>query len=333
MVRKGLRSGPIISVVMPSYNHEKYIADAIHSIISQSVKDLELIVVDDFSMDGSRYIIQSWSDKDSRIKAIFHSKREGIARTVNDGIKNAKGRYIALTASDDMLKQDALEKAIAILDSSEQYGVVILEGECIDNNNRRIGLLFSELHRKPSVQAGCFFRDLVRGNFICTGVIRRSILEKHKIFHNEKLKYLSDWVFWIDLSAVCDFIFLEEPLYYYRIHGTNTVFNLRNMEKDHLEAINIILTKFNELLDNEDKAELLMKKALLYIVLSHRHVEARHLLHQCLGSNLSFINSLKTVLLILLSHFPIIFEYLLHLRNVVYRNVKRSQRIMRRYLS
>lgn len=306
---------PIISVIMPSYNHERYINDAINSVISQGVRNLELIIIDDFSSDNSVRIIREWASKDGRVKAIFHGENEGIARTINDGLKVARGKYVALTASDDMFKQGAFEKAIGVLESSENLGVALLEGECIDHKNRRTGLLFSELHRKPSTVQGSFFKDLVTGNFVCTGVIRRSVIEKYQIFYNETLKYLNDWLFWLDLSSVCDFIFIEEPLYYYRVHGANTSLKYRHDMRgnDGLKAIEMVFSKYGKILDNESKIKLLQGKWRSYITLRN-YEKARENLYQCLQLNSSPLNDVKTILYILFTHFPRLFGYFVDLR-------------------
>lgn len=306
---------PIISVIMPSYNHERYINDAINSVISQGVRNFELVIIDDFSSDNSVRIIREWASKDGRIKAIFHGENEGIARTINDGLKVARGKYVALMASDDMFKQGAFEKVIGVLESSENLGVALLEGECIDHKNRRTGLLFSELHRKPSTMQGSFFKDLVTGNFVCTGVIRRSVIEKHPIFYNETLKYLNDWLFWLDLSSVCDFVFIEEPLYYYRVHGANTSLKYRHdmRANDGLKAIEMVFSKYGRILDNESKIKLLQGKWRSYITLRN-YEKARENLYQCLQLNSSTLNDMKTILYILFTHFPRLFGYFVDLR-------------------
>lgn len=321
---------PIISVIMPSYNHERYINDAINSVISQGIENLELIVVDDFSSDDSQHIIRELADKDCRIKAVFHSENEGIARTINDGIKTARGKYIAMMASDDMFKQGAFEKVIAVLESSEDCGVALLDGECIDHRNRRIGVLFSELYRKPSTERGSFFRDLVIGNFVCTGVVRKSIIEKYQIFYNEELKYLNDWLFWLDLSSVCDFVFINEPLYFYRIHGTNTSLDCKYknmMMYDGLKAIDMVLSKYGKILDNESKDKLLRGKGRSYIML-HNYRKARESLYQCLHLSPSPLNSVKTILHILFTYFPHLFGYYVDLRNILKGQAYREKKIL-----
>ncbi|MGB9915113.1 MAG: glycosyltransferase family 2 protein [Candidatus Bathyarchaeales archaeon] len=307
---------PIISVVMPSYNHERYINDAISSVISQGIRNLELIIIDDFSSDGSRRIIREWVAKDKRIKAILHDKNEGIARTTNEGIKAAQGKYVALMASDDMFKQSAFEKVIAVLEASKKLGAALLDGEYIDHRNRGTGVLFSDMHRKPSTGQGSFFKDLATGNFVCTGVVRRSFIEKYQIFFNEKLKYLNDWLFWLDLSNVCDFVFINEPLYYYRIHRTNTSLKYRNDMRadDGLRAIDIVLRKYGEILDNKSKVKLLHGKGRSYITLRD-YEHARECFYQGLQLSSASLDDVKLSFYILFTYFPSLFGHLVDLRS------------------
>jgi len=84
----------LVSVIMGSYNHERYLSEAIESVLNQTFDDLELIVVDDYSTDKSREIIQGYEQQDMRVKTVFHDKNMGIARGINDGLKKAKGRYV-----------------------------------------------------------------------------------------------------------------------------------------------------------------------------------------------------------------------------------------------
>ena len=122
---------PLVSVLMTSYNHERFIQEAIESVLAQTCSDLELIVVDDASKDGSREIIKELQRKDKRIKPVFHASNKGIARTINDGIENSSGKYLALIASDDLWREDKLEKQLEILEKNENR-VVWCNAEIID---------------------------------------------------------------------------------------------------------------------------------------------------------------------------------------------------------
>src|SRR5665647_2754849 len=99
---------PLVSVVMPSYNHEEFVSESIESVLGQDFDNLELIIVDDASTDSSRQIIQKYAEEDTRIRVILHEANRGIAKTLNDGTEAAKGKFIAIIASDDVWARDKL---------------------------------------------------------------------------------------------------------------------------------------------------------------------------------------------------------------------------------
>lgn len=251
---------PVISVIMPSYNHAKFISSAIESVLSQSITDLELIIVDDNSLDQSRRTISGWAMRDKRIRTVSHRSNQGISRTVNDGLDRARGKFVSMIASDDMFKQGALETTLNVLESSRAFGAVVFNSEWIDDRNRKL-TTFSTVHGPLSKNEGNFFREqLFRGGIIGVGLIRRSVLEKHSLRFDERVRYYNDNLFWLDLSRVCDFIYLDEPLYLHRLHPTNT-FTVRNKEKmlrDSVLATRVTLEKYSRFLDNEMRSALEM---------------------------------------------------------------------------
>ena len=130
---------------MPSYNHEKYISESIESVLNQSFKDFELIILDDCSKDNSQDIITTYQKKDARIRALFHKKNMGIAKTANDLLAEAKGKYVAFTSSDDVWEKSKLEKQLVILDRDDSL-IVWSEGEIIDSESKPKGYTFASMH-------------------------------------------------------------------------------------------------------------------------------------------------------------------------------------------
>jgi len=140
---------PLVSVVMTSYNHEKFISGAIESVLNQTFKDLELIVVDDNSWDRSRVIIEEFAKKDERIRKIFHQKNCGIAKTANDGLRNSNGKFIAFIASDDLWMKDKLEKQFKILERDEDL-IVWCNSAIIDDDSEFTGEKSSEKYKNAT---------------------------------------------------------------------------------------------------------------------------------------------------------------------------------------
>ena len=115
---------PLVSVVMPVFNREKFLAEAIESILSQTVTDFELIIVDDGSTDGSAEIIRAYAERDSRIRFIQLSENTGNASARNAGIAVACGDYIAGMDSDDISLPERLQQQVEFLESHPEIDAV-----------------------------------------------------------------------------------------------------------------------------------------------------------------------------------------------------------------
>jgi glycosyltransferase involved in cell wall biosynthesis len=238
-----------------------YIDKAISSVVSQTFQNWELIIVDDHSTDGAAVRINDWLGKDSRIKGVFHSRNEGIARSRNDGIRMASGKYVAWIDSDNMFRKDALERMVKELEHDTDYGVVVAEGAVIDEKGELTGKTSSDLFGgKPKLEAGIFFDELITHSFVMGGLFRRELVERHEIQFDEDLKGADDWVFWLDLSAVCKFKHLEESLYYYRIHPLNASRSFRARDlygEDFMIIPERIFSRHAKLLNSRQRKGLL----------------------------------------------------------------------------
>lgn len=214
---------PLISVIMPSYNHERFIGEAIESVLGQGVGDLELIVVDDASADGSRGVIESYQARDGRIRAFFHGTNQGIARTVNEAFAQIQGRFVAFLASDDVWVQDKLRKQLAVLREHEDSvicsDILVIDREGKPADERALG----KRQLQGIVRSEQIFGQLLHGNFIYgqSMILRRRSLEG--LWYDERLKYMNDWKFAIDLASRYDFYFMPECLAKYRVHGGNSI--------------------------------------------------------------------------------------------------------------
>jgi len=250
---------------MPSYNHEKYLAESIESVLNQTIKDIELIIVDDASIDKSRTIIEDYQKRDARIKVFFHKQNEGIAKTINDAIAHTSGDYIAFTASDDVWMKHKLEKQINVLKNLDEV-VVWSDGVVIDENSQFTGQYWSEMYQINKRKTdGNIFEELLKGNYICgqSRILKRKMLRD--VSFDDSLLYLNDYLFEIELANKYPYYFINEPLIQYRIHGENTILNNRQMWIQDLNEINIrILTQFGDKISNRTKSHLHYSLAITY---------------------------------------------------------------------
>ena len=109
----------LVSIITPSYNSSQFIEECVSSVLSQTYQHWEMIIVDDYSEDNTRFIISEIADKDKRIKSIFLEKNVGAAETRNVAIRQAKGKYIAFLDSDDLWDSHKLEKQISFMEKKD----------------------------------------------------------------------------------------------------------------------------------------------------------------------------------------------------------------------
>ncbi len=247
---------PLISVIMASYNHEEFIGDSIKSVLDQTFADFELNIVDDGSNDNSREMIQKYTERDPRIRFLFHEKNEGIAKTYNDGLDMAKGQYIALASSDDLWRKNKLEKQLEVLNADENL-IVWSEATIIDGKGQPSGHLFTEMVRaKRRKKNGDVFEELMRGNFICAHIIlkRKNSLA---LRFDENLKYLNDYKFMLELAKDYNYRYLPEPLVMYRVHKGNTInSDAMNWRKDMVKLGEEVLQKYGSKISTRSKTKI-----------------------------------------------------------------------------
>jgi glycosyltransferase involved in cell wall biosynthesis len=270
---------PLVSVLMPSYNHDKYLRESIESILDQTLKDLELVIVDDASSDTSREIILEYAQGDKRIKGIFHERNMGIAKTVNHAIDASTGKFIAFTASDDVWMPKKLEMQVEILTKNENL-VVWSDGEIIDETGKISAKLFVDLHgARKRKKSGKILDELLAGNYVfgTSRILKRANM--NGIRFEESLRYLDDYRFEIDLAKRYEYYYINEPLAKYRIHPRNTIFSKkREIVEERLNLCKELMREFNGDMSNRTRSRNLSTIGKDYINLHELKLGRSHLL-------------------------------------------------------
>ena len=137
----------LVSIVTPTYNCGKFITETIESVIGQTYKNWEMIIVDDCSKDNTQEIVKKYLKNDKRIKYIKFEKNQGAAIARNTAIREAKGRYIAFLDSDDLWSKDKLEKQINFM-KKNSYSFTCTAYEQIDENNNLLNKII-----RPKIKA------------------------------------------------------------------------------------------------------------------------------------------------------------------------------------
>ena len=221
---------PKISVIMPTYNTEKYLKEAVDSILSQTFADFELIVIDDGSTDKTIDILNSFNDKRIRI---LQGDKKGIAAALNKGIKNSNSEYIARMDADDIAMPKRFEKQIKFLDSNLDYGIC---GTFITAFSEKGEEQWFE-NLKEHV---CWF-DLLKDVTFChpTVMIRKKVLEQNDLMYDETFLYGEDGDFWLRLLKKTKGYNIPEKLLRYRVHKNKSL-NWQSYEYGNLNKLNVL---------------------------------------------------------------------------------------------
>jgi glycosyltransferase involved in cell wall biosynthesis len=205
---------PEISVVMPVYNAEKYLNEAIDSVLNQTYSNFELIILNDKSTDSSKAIIESYLAKDSRIVFIDKETNVGPANLRNEGFDLARGTYIALLDADDIAKPTRFEKQIAVLKNNSEIGVCGTWFTTFGDKEKSKVIQHPEKHNQIKVN---FLIDCTIGN--STAFFRKNILGD--IRYDKEYVPVEDYHLWSRLIVKTQFYIIQESLVDYRIHDSN----------------------------------------------------------------------------------------------------------------
>jgi glycosyltransferase involved in cell wall biosynthesis len=202
---------PRVTVLMPVYNGERYLKEAVKSILAQSYTDFELLIINDGSTDRSAEIIKSFSDK--RIQLIINERNIGQAETYNKGIKIANGNYIALMHADDISLPDRLQKQVAFMDANPELGISGTWVKLLTNNKKN---RYWQLPIDPDM-AMCpllFHVSMVHPTII----MRRNLIISNNLYYNPSCETAEDYDLFLRASRVFPITNLGEILLHYRMH-------------------------------------------------------------------------------------------------------------------
>lgn len=223
---------PILSVLMPVFNSEQFVTDAIKSILSQSFKDFEFLILNDASTDRSFEIIKDFENKDPRIKVFQNEKNLGVVESRNKLINFSKGKYIAWIDSDDVTLKNRFEEQIKFLEEHPEIGMVGAFPIIIDEFGNKIGKWSFETDPQK-LKIELFFHS----SFLTSSVmIRKSCLPQN--FYDSKFPVAEDFDLYSKISEHCKTANIPDILVKYRINSKGlSKSNTEKMEKLSLQVI------------------------------------------------------------------------------------------------
>eukprot|EP01080_Neovahlkampfia_damariscottae_P007012 gene7012-11177_t len=227
---------PLISVVIPTYNSMKYLPKAISSVLKQTYKNFELIIVNDCSTDNTKEFLKKYSNH-PKIKIINNKKNKKLPRSLNTGFKIAKGEYFTWVSSDNFCTKNFLSEMLKVLKEYKDSKFVYSDYYLVNEKNK----IMKDYHSGAAVHDGIFDGGGARYSF------RKSLIENGGVaaflYHKSVLPIIGkydgelvgteDWDYWIRISEVNPMMgYSPKPLMYYRIHKESMTYRMKNTVKE-----------------------------------------------------------------------------------------------------
>jgi glycosyltransferase involved in cell wall biosynthesis len=254
---------PRTSIIIPSYNYARYLPTAMSSVLTQTDRDLELIIVDDGSSDDSLAIARACADARARVIVQPH---RGLGAARNTGIRSASGSYVAFLDADDVWAPDKLARQCSILEKQPNVGLVYTRFGIIDAEGRRQSRGYGYLSAAPS---GTVLPYLVRGNVVGTPstiCFRRELVLAHGVYFDETETHIEDWHFYLRLAPYCAFSYLARTLAFHRQHGSNMQSMLTKRMPQSLNTARFALAQAQQYLNaNKDDLRRMKSRIEAYI--------------------------------------------------------------------
>jgi glycosyltransferase involved in cell wall biosynthesis len=193
---------PKVYIICTCFNHEHYVVESLQSVLSQSYKNYELIVIDDGSSDRSAAVIENFQRQHPQFTFIRLERNEGICKAFNTGFNVSNGDFIIDLAADDVLLPDRVERGVELFKTLDNnYGVIFADAEWIDAHGNRL-FLHSQKYPHDTIPQGDIYKDLIERYFICSPTImfRKSVIDTLGGY-DETLTY-EDFDFWIRSSRI-----------------------------------------------------------------------------------------------------------------------------------
>lgn len=255
-----------VSVIIPMYNSEKYITDCINSVINQTYKNIEIIIINDGSTDQSASLCKELVEKDSRVNLI-NIKNSGVSTARNIGIENSTGDYITFVDSDDWIKENMIELAVEKI--NEKKADVVMWSFYRNLPNKQIESSFLPFENKlfdknkdhlflGSIHAR--FGKVTESSGASVGTVwcklyQAEIIKKNNLSFNPALTRAQDVIFSMKaLNSAKKIYYFDERLYHYRISDTSTTSGSRFIE-DTNKPFDLLLSEFKKFIDENDLSD------------------------------------------------------------------------------
>ena len=242
---------PEVSVIIPNYNHARFLRQRVDGVLGQTFQNFELILLDDCSTDDSRSILSSYAG-DPRVRMEFNEANSGSAfKQWNKGVRLARGKYVWIAESDDYADARLMERLVRVLDGDPEVTFAYCRSWQISEDGQQNGFVelsfqFLDAHRWTGdfVADG---REECQRSFLCTNPVQNAsaVVFRKAVFErvggaDENLRLCGDWKLWAAMAFEGKIAYLCEPLNYHRNHSESVRSKSSRMGLDAAEALQVI---------------------------------------------------------------------------------------------
>ena len=223
---------PRVSVLLTCYNHFRHLPQALHSVLSQTVDDYEILALDDGSTDRSREWLKE-QEALGRLRCIFNEKNLGTYATLNVGLKEAQGEFIAILNDDDVWAPEKLARQVEVLDSNPKIGLVHTGGWFIGDDGQRLtdprplGFEYPRTHTGDILALEILYNHIIASSVL----IRRECFESCGPF-DPSFFGSGDWQMWLRIAQRYEVGYVDDPLTLYRVHAQNASHHKDKINED-----------------------------------------------------------------------------------------------------
>lgn len=236
-------TNPLVSILFPCYNVEQYIKESLESLLNQTYRDIEIIAINDCSVDNTKAILEEYAQIDNRIKIYNNETNLKLIGTLNKGIELCRGKYIARMDADDISLPERIEKQVKFLEENPDYSVVSTMFYAFKNGSSR-----KSLYRNPSrfedLQAALLFKSV-----IChpASMMRKTLFSELNLRFEKEYIHVEDYALWSKALYMTKLANIDEPLLLYRVHQhqISTIYDKEQIEnkkevfKIHCEKLDL----------------------------------------------------------------------------------------------
>lgn len=239
---------PLISVIMSIYNGEKYLKEAIDSILGQSYKNFEFIIINDGSIDNSLSIVKNYKEMDNRIVLIENSGNKGLIYSLNRGLDLSKGKYIARMDADDISEKNRFLEQISFLEKNENIAMCSTYVKMFKDNFKFLSKKFGSEIESEKIKTILLFKNYIAHP---TVMIRKEIIDKYNLKYNSEDKGMEDYGLWLYLSKYENIATIPKYLLRYRFLGNSiSSKTLEDIENHKLKLKKIYFREFGDFFES-----------------------------------------------------------------------------------